>query len=480
MAAFAGLLAVEPDQRLGCVVERSAAAIGPSRAWPCSRPVPAAMPHGRRPWPARCQPAARGAGSRVGRAPSAGDATALPVVLKLLAGGDAGVRCAAIKTVGRLGDAGQVQPLLTVAAEEKDAVQAAWRGALAALRGKEADAVPCDWPKSAPAVRAEALAALTVRGAAAAVPLMMQALDAAEPAVRREALAGLRVLAGPAEYAELLRRTLAGNAGGNQLALREVLIAVYRRTDRPEDCVAQLVAAYPAATAEGKAWLLGIFGSLGDPKGLELLRQSLESSDVPLRKTALVALATWPDAAPLPSLQGVIRTAADSATRILALRAAATLVGRDQKLPDAKRIELLRELLQHATRAEEKGLIMGQLPAVRSARQPGVGRRATCRCAGGRRGGRRRGRSGPSPAAGGGSRGGDALRAGKGRPGRQEPRRAGPRPPAVAGPRRRETVRCVLRNRSPKRKRGSIPKKQKSRPGGAVPGRLRNTVIMWD
>ena len=292
-----------------------------------------------------------------------GDPSALTAVLKQAGSAQPSVRMAALSALGRLGDGRQVDVLVAAAVKEKAELQAAARRALSQLRGQGAHDRLMKLAAAGTAdERAESIAALAARGAAGAAPLLLRALDAPEPAIQQAAIAALRSLAGMAEYPELLRRALAAPSDATRGRLQELLIAVHRRSADPQQCVGLLIAALPGASSQAKTALLEILGTAGDPRGLEVLQKALQSSDQELQRTALRALAGWPDAKPVEQLLPLARKGQSPTVSVLAIRAAVAMIGRDRSLPNRQKTKLLAALLEQSPRREEARLIFGVLP----------------------------------------------------------------------------------------------------------------------
>ena len=291
-----------------------------------------------------------------------GDASALSAVLKLTGSSAENVRQAAISALGQLGDSPQVDLLIPAMANEKGETQVMARNAVTILRGRQVNGRLMELAGNSPAeTRVEAIDALTIRGVGAAVPLLLQTLDAPEPEIQQAAFSGLRPLAGAKEYPELLRRALVSKSDASRQRLQDLLVALYGRSTAPQECIAQLLAALPTATAEGKSLLLGILGATGDPKAFEALGQMLQSPDVELQKTALRCLSQWPDAAPLKQLITIVRTADRPAMQVLALRAALAILGREKTLANPQKAAMLADLLDHSPRPDEKRLVVAAL-----------------------------------------------------------------------------------------------------------------------
>jgi len=367
MAALAGLLQRQPERRSARLVE----AIGGGDAALRSVALREARHGGGEDLTRGLVAAVAGLPAReqavlVGVLAERGDRVALPELLKLVSSEDAAVRTAALAAIGRLGDASHVALLVRGAAAAKDEPQRVLRIALARWPAAGVDEQLVRLAADGePAVRAEALQPLAARGAAATGAVALRVLDDQEPQVQKEAISALRALAGSREYPELIRRTLAAESGTARQRLQEVLVTVCRRSTSAEACVDLLLQARQSASPEAQDMLLGILGEIGGAKSLATLRQTLQSSESESRKSALRALAGWPDAAPLSEVIQIIRATPDAAEKVLAIRAALAMVARDAKMGDPAKAARLRELVDLSPRPDEKRRALGQLASVR-------------------------------------------------------------------------------------------------------------------
>ena len=94
-----------------------------------------------------------------------------------------------------------------------------------------------------------------------------------------------------------------------------------------------------------KASLVAVLGALGGPKARDAVRAALKTGDADIRRAAVRALATWPDAAPLDDLLVEATATRDATIRVLALRGVANLapMAKDRKPDD--RVAVLRKAI---------------------------------------------------------------------------------------------------------------------------------------
>lgn len=237
-----------------------------------------------------------------------GEAVALPAVTQAASSQDPPVRRAAIAAMGMLGDATSVPVLLRLlAAAEKDEQQVIV-DALTRLRGPEVDAALVQ------SLQPETIRALVARGAKSAVP----ALFALAETGNGDAISALGKLADAADGPRLMG--LLDKAEERQ-AVEAALAALYRRAGDVQ------AVADAAAQASGprQASLLAVLGVLGGDRALAVLREALKGGDADAKLAAVRALTDWEDGAPLADLQAVAETTADPKLKALAARGASRL-----------------------------------------------------------------------------------------------------------------------------------------------------------
>ena len=288
------------------------------------------------------------------------DAKAAPAVAKLAASDNEDVRVAALAALGTIGQGAQVELLVQAAAGGKAEMPIA-RGSLKTMPGADVNAALIAQAKSAnEAVRAEAILALATRDAAQAVPVFMEAMTASQEAVRRSAVVALRQLAGQDQYADLLGRMMASDSPEIRRSLQDVLVEVSRRSKQPEQCAKQLLDAWKkGGPARGN--VLEIICWFGRSETLPAVQEALGSDDIEMRKSTLRSLANWPDSSIVPKLMELSRSDKDATVRVLALRAAVPLVGRDVALSADQKAERFAELMKLAQQGDAKKLVLGEL-----------------------------------------------------------------------------------------------------------------------
>ena len=276
------------------------------------------------------------------------------------------VRVAALKALAKVGDAASVAVLARAAGEgETDDEKRAGLITLRNLGGKDVDAAIVASLKGAkPEVRAQLIEILHDRGAAGAVPALLQ--EAADPdaAVRAAAFKALGRLAEAKDLPAILD-VFVKSQGEPGPEAEGAVVAVSRKvSDEGARADAALAALRGAASPAGKAALLRVLRGIGTAKALEAVQEALKDADPKVQEAAVRALAGWPDARPLAALVDVCRTTQSDTMRIVALRGCVRMLGLGEGLASADTMKAYAEMMALAKRPEERRLVLAALGGV--------------------------------------------------------------------------------------------------------------------
>jgi len=292
-----------------------------------------------------------------------GDVSALPAFTAALQGTNKRVRMAAIEEAWHVGNASTVPVLASIAAGGDAAEQTAARTSLARMPGQDVDqAIASGIAGGDLKVRLELIRAAGERGTTAAAPALLKMAHDPNDDVRRESLRALRDTASANEISGLVALvTTPAKADDRTEAVRSLAMAL--RRSNPSR-INDLVSAYASAgNVEARTALMQVMGQSGNAQALPLLREALKSQDADLKRAGILALSDWPDDAPLSDLFETTRTATDPAHQVLALRGALKLIA----LPAAARppretVKLLAAAMSLAKQPEEKRSVLALLP----------------------------------------------------------------------------------------------------------------------
>jgi len=286
-----------------------------------------------------------------------GEKSQLPAVVAALKSPDAAVQRAAVRAVGRLGDASVVSPLLDLAfaggATGGDAVES-----LVALAddGATAKLVALLDAEKTPARFAKLVEVVERRKATAAVPALLKAAE--DAALRGAALAGLRTLAEAKHAPQLVAVLLKTEKGKDRDAAEDAVVAAAGTT---ADAV---LVAYEAGDKGQKVALLPVLGRLGGAKALALLRAARDA-DAEASAAAIQGLLRWPDATASDDLLRLAELAKEPAQRKQAIAALVRVNGVVTDYPAAERLATLKKAMALAPGLDERRQVLAGIGFVR-------------------------------------------------------------------------------------------------------------------
>ncbi len=271
------------------------------------------------------------------------------------------MRQAAIEALGVLGDGPAVPLLAGIACGTNELALAAQR-ALVRLAGATVEpAILEHLPAAPPPEQVALLRALADRRAAGCTAALLPLTRSPAADVRREAFRALGLLATVADVPLLLPLMQTAPAAADRDRAATALQAVLSRSPDAASGADLVIAALANADADMRARLLGLLGGSGNLRALGALVTDVAAADASVRRAALRALADWPDARPLEVLRDLGRRASDATERGLALRAYVAVLGRAAELPPDETARQLAGALAGATDADARRLLLGRL-----------------------------------------------------------------------------------------------------------------------
>jgi HEAT repeat protein len=268
-----------------------------------------------------------------------------------------GVRLAALRALGGVGDASAVEVLLRAALGAAGPVQDAARESLARLRGEAVNAALIRTAGAGTAQeRIESLRALAARRAAGAIAATLKATRDDDAAVRQQAIRTVGALAGLADLPALVALALEPKDRGDRPAVEEAVAAVFARIPDRENQARPVLAALPGAPADAKPALLRLLGRAASPKALVGIRAALQEQDPGVKESAVRTLADWPDPGPAADLLALAGSLREQNLKVLALRGYVRMAGisKDPAGMYARALEL-------AASPEDKKLVLAGL-----------------------------------------------------------------------------------------------------------------------
>lgn len=293
-----------------------------------------------------------------------GDRTALEPVGKYVSSSDPGVRRAAVKAVGKLGDENVVKFLLD--AVDSPQMSETVTRAIVSMKGDKIDAVLVDALETE-SLKEPAIRVCIARGTNEAVPALLKLTQDSDSDVRKDAWSGLGALAGAGSIGTIMDLALDGSQKTDLSRVESALKSIIARASDRGKCFEVIAARYARAPVDVRGMILRLGPAVGDTNALSLEARALESANDKLSGAALRALTNWPNESAAPKLLYLAKNADSGTDRIVALRGYIRIAGlKSARIPDDKRVEMLRTAMDIATRTEEKKQVIGALQNVRS------------------------------------------------------------------------------------------------------------------
>jgi len=273
------------------------------------------------------------------------------------------VRLAALRALGKQGNASSARLLVRQAARSRGVEQAAARTALWNLRGAAVDDAILEAlsQENDPALRRELVRSLGERRITGGKSLLVDCMR--DPDLRLDAIRALGHVAEPQDLPLLIDQLLALENKTEQNELANTLAATARKISRPYARAGLVTSRLrEALAAEDRRVLLMVLGKIGDDSSLRVLRRALEDQNTEVQEAAARALIEWPTAMARDDVFKIAEASSHPTLQVLAVRAYVRMVGMERfRRPEAA-VTSLESVLPLVTRPEEKMAILGILP----------------------------------------------------------------------------------------------------------------------
>lgn len=293
------------------------------------------------------------------------DAGLPDTVLQAADKGNKAVRIAAVQVIGRKGDGSNLAKLLELAVSDDAEVSQAAKAAVAILADEKVNA---ELAKRLPSAQGKSLTTLIeivgLRRMEATAELV-KALKNSDKSVQGVALAALGASVGPKDLSILISQLKSSEGSDAEAAERALQTACIRMSDR-EATAAELATAMNGVPTVTKARIVRILGAMGGPKALQTIASAAKSDDAELQDVGTRVLGEWMTTDAGPVLLEVTKSPIADKYRVRALRGYLR-IARQQKMPDAERIAMVRQGLALAKRSEERELALDALKRCPSA-----------------------------------------------------------------------------------------------------------------
>ena len=295
-----------------------------------------------------------------------GDTAVRSEIAKAAGSSSPEVRTAAVRALGRIGDAGCTLVLCKAVAEGKSpAEKEAAVNSLQVLPGETVNPTLLAYMKTAePAVRVALIDTLAIRKAGGIVKDLLAEAKGPDASVRAAATKALGQLASASDLPALVGLLVAPKDGQASPEAERAVVLVSRKISQEAAQADAVLAALETASATPvRCSLLKTLGGIGNGKAFQAVTAALKDTAPAVQDAAVRALASWPDARVLDALLGVFRTAKSMTHRVLALRGCVRLVGLSDRSAGDK-LKVFAELMKGAPRSDDKKLVLSGLAGV--------------------------------------------------------------------------------------------------------------------
>lgn len=292
-----------------------------------------------------------------------GDRLALPTVTKALDHESEEVRMAALEGLAKFGDASTVPVLAKSAATRQGEEKRIARESLIALAGDGVDeALLSELSKAGKPVQVELIRALGERGAAVAVPTLVELAGQPGAELQIAALKAIGEAAAPDALPQAVELVIALNDPPLREAAQRTAIMLALKRVEPEGRATPIRAALSNVDdAATRCALLKTLGEIGDPSTLDTLRAAANDADEAVQLAAVASLASWPDPAPLDDLSGLAEKAGGERVRSEALEGYVSMLRLMNKRSSTENVVLYERAMNLATKASLKRRILAGL-----------------------------------------------------------------------------------------------------------------------
>lgn len=288
------------------------------------------------------------------------DSTVTPAVLAAAKSGATPVRVAAIRVIGKSGNASHLPALLEIATADDAELAAMAKESLAGLGGDDVDAEISSRLGQSSGKTLLVLIEAVGRRRIPATAALVESLKHDDAAVRRAALASLGETVGPRELSVLIAAVVAPQHDVDAEAAERALRAACQRMPDRDACAEELTAAMQAAPPATKVKLVAILGAMGGGGALRSIAATMKGNDEALQDAGSRALGEWMSVDAAPVLLDLAKTSPSDKLRVRALRGYLRLA-RQFKMSDDERAAMCQQALDAAERSEEQALALAVL-----------------------------------------------------------------------------------------------------------------------
>ena len=283
---------------------------------------------------------------------------------RLVSHESAAVRGAAVEALATIGNANSVR-VLAGALGGNDEIAKAAAKTLAQLNAKGVtEALLAQAEQGDPATRSRIIGVLRDRRERRAAGICLRSATDPDAGVRQAALKALGAVAEGQDLPGLVGLLVKTAEPDDRARLERTVFAVASRSTDPNKRAEPMIQALATTNAAAVISLLDILKRLGGDAALRAILPLANHTAPDVKKSAIEALADWPDAKPMAELRRAAEKEEDEIDKVLALRGYVRMIGLSTNLSAGKRASLYGEAMGLAFRPDERKTILNGLSGV--------------------------------------------------------------------------------------------------------------------
>ncbi|RDB07070.1 DUF1080 domain-containing protein [Runella aurantiaca] len=290
-----------------------------------------------------------------------GAKSALPVILKNLTNKESGVKLAAIKAAGRIGQEGVLPNLLGVLKKGTTDEVTAVKNALLVMKGdKVVDQIATALPSMPASAQPALLEVLAARAADSKIEVVLTQLKNNDSNVKAAAFAALKSVSASKDLPILVGLLNSVSAPQEVLSTQEAITAVVKKTGDAMQQTTTVLEQMNAAPTDKKPNYLRILANIGGKKALSTVAAAFQNGDAATQNAALNALSNWKDASAAFELHKIGKNTTDAGYLDQAVSGYIKAANRLNQTPTQK-VLMLRKAMDMSKTATQKESILKEL-----------------------------------------------------------------------------------------------------------------------
>lgn len=248
----------------------------------------------------------------------AGDGAARVALAEMARSGRASLRLEAIRALGSVGDASTVPVLLKLLSDEDEDLRGTAKNSLVRLQGEDIREAILEKFKETPSKSLIGL--LAARRERAALPELLAVCGGEDSSLRGDALKAAGNLATASALPAFVTMLADPKMKGEVKDIESAILSTFREVPDPAERAAPLLAAYKGAEVPTMVTIVNLLGRTGAPNALPVVRAALKSEQSALANAAVHTLARWTTAEPIDDLYKIAESSTNDGHRVVALR----------------------------------------------------------------------------------------------------------------------------------------------------------------